>query len=142
MRYNYQNVDQLNDVYLHDSEFDGYRYHYLMDMRHIVELSCISHWPVHKKYSLRFLNVAYQEMQAFTLWAGGNAIMWVEAACTSEQEIQSILDVEKTQSNANSWNTAKIKSAVPLITVSIRLNSGDRMRIICESLEITEERIM
>lgn len=138
MHYDYQNLDQLNNVYFHDSKFDGFQYHYLTDMRHVVELSCELRWPKHIKYSLRFLNVAYQETQSFTLWGGGDAIMWVNAERTSNQEIQHILNVERTQISAESWNTIKTESAVPLVTTDIRLNSGDRMRIICESIEIAE----
>lgn len=142
MQYNFQNIDQLEDLYLHDSKFDGFRYYYLPDMQHAMEFTCDLRWPEKIKYSIRFLNVAYHEMQAFTLWSGGDAILWLDAACTSNAEIQSILDVDRTQINAEGWNTTKVESAVPLVTINIRLNSGDRMRVICESVVITEEKTM
>lgn len=134
MRFTFSNKEQLDKQYIHDSEFEGYNYDY--DKRQI-SFSCIDGFGIKKIY-LTFNNVIYSEMQSCQFWDGANSIyaMWSEEKSKRMLELLSVLNENKERYDMNC-----LTEGINYIEVALQLNSGDKLFIICESVDWTEDII-
>lgn len=134
MIFSYENRDQLDKQYIHDSEFNGYRYDY--NERKII-ISCIDSF-YKRRIQLIFCNVIFSEMQSCLFWYGGNSIydIWLEK---NSYQMQHLLKIQK--SNKDKYDYNCLTEGINYLEIKIQINSGDTFFIICESLNWVEEAI-
>ncbi len=132
MIYNYNNKEEFDKIYLHDSIFEGFNYNY--DDREISFLC--KHYYVNKIYNFRFHNVIYSKLQSCFFWGGGNCVYDIYCTETPDEFKKLIHDV---QTNKHIYfEHSYLDRGINYVTIEIMINSGDSLIIICESVEVLE----
>lgn len=134
MRFTYQNRKEIDNQYIHDSQFMGFEYDY--DKREI-RIFCDNYY-VHKRNRLFFRNVIFLEMQSCEFWGMGNSILEIWAEENTEQ-IKSLM--EKFEESKQPDDICRLVDGTKYLEIGMLLNSGDTMLIICESLYWEQESL-
>lgn len=135
MKFTYANRQDLDEQYIHDSEFEGYHYDY--DNREIV-FSCVDGFG-EKRIHLAFHGVIFVEMQACAFWmpwANSICHMWHEE---NTPQMDRLIDL--VNSDREYYDKNYLTEGIDYIQIRIQILSGDTLLIICEDLEWTEEKL-
>lgn len=130
MIFNYDNQTEIDKLYVHDCVFYGYYYDY---NNHVVKMKCFD--AVKNIYKdLIFRKVIFVENQSCEFWGPGNSIydLWFEKDILKgfKSHYMEMVNKEKDLSFLDLF--------CKYIQICIQLNSGDKIRIICESFELLE----
>ena len=134
MRFNYQNQEKVNDLYIHDSDFEGFCYDY--DKRQI-KLSCKNLF-LEKIFHFTFDNVIYSGLQSCTFWHGGNSIYDIYLE-DNLPEMDRLMEIQN--ANSEMYAGSRLDDGTNYIPVKFEINSGDTLLIICEAMECEEEKL-
>lgn len=134
MRYDYNNSESINDIYIHDSIFKGLFYDY---EERKIKFSC-NNFYLKKLFNLFFYNVIFFRVQSCMFWGSGCYITDISSEIDSQYlneltEIQQEMNQREASCDVTALNMGK-----KYISVELGLNSGDVIIIICESFEIEE----
>lgn len=134
MRFTYENRDQLDKQYIHDSFFEGFYYDY---EKRQISFSCMD-GLFEKRINLLFDNVIFTEMQSCEFWGPGNSIyaMWHEEDTHQMRHLKDTANLNKGKYDDSFFTDEK-----KYIQIQIQLNSGDSLLIICESMEWNEKSL-
>lgn len=132
IKYNYDNQNEINNIYIHDSVFKGFSYDY---ENRKVSFSCENLW-LEKKFTFNFNNVIYIDMQSCLFWICGCQIL-----CTFTKENSEKLKQLYNVKNEKNYDYTALDDA-KFISVCFSLNSGDELEILCETMEFDEENIV
>ena len=134
MRFDFRNKEKVDDLYIHDSDFEGYCYDY--DERKIT-LSCRNLF-LKKIFHFTFDNVIYCGLQSCTFWHGGNSIYAVHLE-DDLPEMERLMEIQNARPELHA--SSRINDGTQYIPVKFIINSGDTLLIICESMECEEEKL-
>lgn len=136
MIFNHHNKKDFNKLYIHDSIYTGYNYDF--DKKEI-NLTCNNHY-LKKIFTFNFCNVIYSKLQSFGFWgSNGFYIFDVELEENNEELKQIIIN---TQNSKPDWfKNSKLDSNINYITIEFTINTGDKLLIICESVEVSESEL-
>lgn len=132
MLFNFDNINEIDGLYVHDNVFNGYIYEY---EKHIVKMTCFDERK-NVNRELVFNNVIFIENQSCEFWGSGNSIydIWVEKDNSKLVLLRKhYLDIAPNINNSNELDIFD-----KYIEICIQLNSGDKISILCESLELLE----
>ena len=134
MKINSENKDVLNKIYLHDAIFTGFTYDYAeRQIKIVCENRCTG-----KLHELAFENVISSVLQSCEFWGPSPEVygMWTE-------EKSSVLEKLYEQQLAEDpmWVYSQMKKDNNYIIAVIQLISGDKLEIICESVDHTESEL-
>lgn len=131
MRITYENRNIIEQMQIHDSEFNGFAYDY--EHRQIT-MSCNNIF-LKRSYILVFENVVLMHLQSCSFWHGGNSIMWINVIEDNEH----LCDLYHIQnSNPELYCGSQLDKGINYITMELTINSGDTLLISCESLNYLE----
>ena len=131
MKYNFENKNDLNDFYMHDSYFTGFSYDY--ENRQIC-FFCDNPY-INKKFCFLFHNVILCNMQSCSFWGDGDRILYV---CLEEPSpmLNDLIEVQNGGKNLSAGSY--LNKSIFFLPIVFQLNSGDVLHIICESVDIEE----
>lgn len=130
MVFNFDNQTALEDIYFHDSFFEGFTYDYdqrqmRFDLRH--------EWNGKLRH-LCFRNVVALELQGCAFWCPSNSVyhLWID-------ENPDYFHCYEERHRQDPYKTSLLDDGIRFISVMMQINSGDELRLTCESVEVTEE---
>lgn len=137
MLINYQNLYKIQQINLHDSIFKEVRYDYFQKKIEVIVENKI--WST-GNVSIEFKDVLYYEMTCCEFWGKGRSII-----CWSLMDTTNIYDkilrleqVENAKSNSIDRTPM---SLMEFLGSEFWMNSGDKLKIICKSIEIDDNLI-
>ena len=134
MRFLFENRMKIDELFSHDSEFEGY----LFDSeKRIITMSWMHRHEKNKRIHLRFNHVIYSEMQSYQIWGSGLKRiyhMWHVDDSLQMKKMKEFIDIDRKE------NYRSFKE-VNYIQIIIKIVSGDELTIICESMDWEEEII-
>ena len=134
MRFLFENRMKIDELFSHDSEFEGY----LFDSeKRIITMSWMHRHEKNKRIHLRFNHVIYSEMQSYQIWGPGLKRiyhMWHVDDSLQMKKMKELIDIDRKE------NYRSFKE-VNYIQIIIKIVSGDELTIICESMDWEEEII-
>lgn len=130
----WKNRKIMDEFRIHDSEFSGLNYDY--DKR-IIEMIC-NNYCLEKTVSIKYNNVIFFEVQSCCFWSEGNNIrgIYIEEHSDKLQELKKIQDI-----NGEEYQTSYLNREIMYMQVTIELNSGDEIHIICQSIDWNESKM-
>lgn len=131
---NYENQKALEEIYFHDCAYKGFAYDY---PSREVRFDLVHRW-MGKRYSLCFQNVVALEMQGCEFWLSGNAVyhIWID------DEPAYFCRLEDIQAqNGENYRHSRLDQGICYISIIMQLNSGDELKLTCESVDVTEESL-
>ena len=129
---NYSNREETDKIYLHDSEFEGFKYDY--ENRQIT-MTCKNYY-FKKIYDFKFNNVVFNRLQSCGFWGFTFRIYAIYVIEIPDDFIREIADVQEERPD---WiENSYIGDGTEYFAVEIKVISGDALQIVCESLEYTE----
>lgn len=132
MRIDWNNREEIDKLYIHDSLFEGFRYNY--EERQI-QLDCENDW-LGKSFHFTFQNVIFCSLQSCNFWGPGPHILSIYL----EEDTLPMRELIKTQEkNQKDYAGSCLDTGIPYLQVGMKLNSGDELLIGCECVEYTEE---
>lgn len=132
MMINYSNREETDKIYLHDSEFEGFKYDY--ENRQIT-MTCKNYY-FKKIYDFKFNNVVFNRLQSCGFWGFTFRIYAIYVIEIPDDFIREIADVQEERPD---WiENSYIGDGTEYFAVEIKVISGDALQIVCESLEYTE----
>lgn len=132
MMINYSNRVETDKIYLHDSEFEGFKYDY--ENRQIT-MTCKNYY-FKKIYDFKFNNVVFNRLQSCGFWGFTFRIYAIYVIEIPDDFIRKIADVQEERPD---WiENSYIGDGTEYFAVEIKVISGDALQIVCESLEYTE----
>lgn len=131
---NNRNLYDINQFHLHDASFNNIFFDY-NNKEIIIELE--GEWN-DGNYTLKFHEVLYHEMTCCDFWGRGyNIVHW---GVLDETEIFDKLlrleRVEKAKSFSNNPENHSYMDLHEYFGTEILINSGDRFKIICKSIQV------
>lgn len=134
MHIGWKNRKLLDEFRIHDSEFGGLNYDY--DKR-IIEIIC-SNYCLEKMFNITFNNVILFEVQSCCFWSEGNNIrgMYIEECSHNLKELKKIQN-----DNKEDYQGSYLNRGFTYMEVTIELNSGDEIHIICQSVDCIENEM-
>ena len=131
MRFLFENRMKIDELFSHDSEFEGY----LFDSeKRIITMSWMHRHEKNKRIHLRFNHVIYSEMQSYQIWGPGLKRiyhMWHVDDSLQMKKMKELIDIDRKE------NYRSFKE-VNYIQIIIKIVSGDELTIICESMDWEE----
>ena len=123
------NREELNSLNFSDYIFEGFSYEYNADT---LTFSCLDQTE-NKQYHVSFRQAVLFNMQSCSLWGGGNAIY-----CIYYQDESHVLTQLRQikSNNLGKLDKSKLDHEVDYLCISVCLNSGDELVVLCESVEI------
>lgn len=131
---NISNLCDIDKIHLHDASFNNMFFDY--DSKKIV-VKLEGEWN-DGDFIIKFYDVLYHEMICCDFWGGGCYVVEWSLLDTTEifDKLLRLERVEKAKSySSNSENHSYMKLH-EYFGVEILINSGDRFKIICKSVEI------
>jgi len=131
MIFNFDNQKEIDGLHMHDNVFNGYVYDY---ENHIVKMmSFDERQNIYRE--LIFNSVIFVENQCCEFWGPGNSIyaIWAE-----KDNIKTLLKKHYMAILPNENDSNELEAFSRYIEICIQLNSGDKIKIICESFEMSE----
>ena len=140
MKIDYTNKQQFDDIYLHDAVFEGFSYVY---EKREIRFDCTHDW-LKKRNAFRFSNVIFFEMQGCRFWGPCANIYhgWVEENAEPFQRLLEMQreDEEKAPKDGDR-SYSLLADGTEYFAVCIQMLSGDKLLIICESIDWEESAI-
>ena len=131
MNINFANKNEINNIYVHDSIYEGFTYTY---NQRTIEMNC-KNFYLHKEFHFQFNNVIFCEMQSCSFWRGGNYILNISL----EENSQQLNDLLKLQSqHKDLYKGSYLDREINYLSIRVEINSGDTMLIICENVDFVE----
>lgn len=132
MLINYSNREETDKIYLHDSEFEGFKYDY--ENRQIT-MTCKNYY--FKKISyFKFNNVIFSRLQSCGFWG---FTLRIYAIYVIETPVEFVQEIANVQEERPDWiKSSYIGDGTEFFAVEIKVISGDAFQIVCESIEYTE----
>ena len=130
--FTHQNEDLINDLYIHDSTFDGFFYNYT---KRQIDLVCNN--TLRKvRFHFQFNNTLSCYLQSCSFWHGGNSVMDVCVEKNSPQmdELNKLQEQHK-----EIYEGSYLDRGIIYMQVKFLLNSGDTLLVICENIHFREE---
>ena len=134
MRFDFRNKEKVNDLYIHDSTFEGYSYDY---GKRQINLSC-KNFFIKKFFRFTFNNVIYSGLQSCTFWGYGNRILVIYLE-DDLPEMERLMEIQNARPEIHAGSC--LDDGTQYISVKFEINSGDTLLIICESMECEEEKL-
>lgn len=147
MIFNYENEDEINQIYVHDAMFCGYVYDY---SNRTISFQCEDYFRG-KKLLFLFRNVAYYEMISCQFWGESDERLNGLSSSSQSPAFQKLsrLQKEKEESDKKafamqglSYNPAFSKClwnyGIGYFQVEFEFISGDYLIIVAEQLEFEE----
>ena len=134
MRFLFENREKIDKLDSHDGMFEGYSFD---SEKRTISMSWMHGFEKNKRVHLRFNHVIYSEMQSYEMWKPDvNLIyfMWHVDDSPQMKKMKEIIDADKIE-YPHSYKE------VNYIQVIIKIQSGDELTIICESMDWEEEII-
>lgn len=129
--YCWNNREQINQLYIHDSEFTGYQYDY---DKHQIQLTCENYY-LKKTFHFVFHNVVYHNMQSCSFWGSGNSILCVYLGD------RALHDIDLPIADGALHNPNPCRKFEKHMQVVLELNSGDIFNVFCDNAVFWEEDI-
>lgn len=133
---NNRNSRDIENISLHDANFENVNYNH-SEKTITINLEN-EEWG--RNYNLVFHDVLYYEMTCCDFWGGGYNV-----ACWSKIDTTTIFDkllrlelVEKARSFSSKPSDYSFMDLSEFFGTSIQINSGDRLKIICKKIEVSE----
>ena len=128
-----RNSYDISKISLHDAYFEDVIYNH-SEKKITIKLE--SEWN-NDNYILEFQNTLYYEMTCCEFWGGGyNVFCWNEIDTTQIfDKLLRLERVEKAESFSN--DTQSHMDLHEYFGVELLINSGDRLKIICKSINVT-----
>ncbi len=124
----------INNLYIHDSYFQGFTYNYT---DHSIVFECINPY-LNKTFIFKFINVIFFSTQECDFWGGGDRILeWYSDDC---QDILTHLFQEQKGIDNQYLELLEVKYR-PYIQICFLINSGAQLTIICEKVDFIEKVI-
>lgn len=124
-----KNLETIDDIYVHDSDFSSFFYDY-KDRR--LNLALTNH-HLKQTISLCFNNVIYFNMQSCCFWGPSSMVydMWSDPSPVFFQELQ-----KKRETNYEEFYQSYLDRDCTYISIIIKIVSGDELQVTCESVDI------
>ena len=132
MKINFENKNELNKLYIHDSEFFGYCYNY---SKRQISFLCDDLY-YRKRTQLIFSNVILSNLQSCSFWHSGSSILYVNLE-ENPSQLQELMEIQKEKQDI--YEGSYLDRGIKYLPIVFQLNSGDTLLIICETMEWTEE---
>ena len=132
MRIDYSNKEEINKLYLHDSEFVGFCYN---QEKRQISFSCDNIF-VKKKNIFTFHNVIFYSIQSCQFWGGSFNIYDIYLQDNSTE-----MDQLLKSKLAGDYKHSYLDKGVEYLPIEIGIISGDILVIICESVDVHEEEL-
>lgn len=129
--YDWSNREQIDKLYIHDSEFTGYQYDY---DEHQIRFTCENYY-LKKTFRFVFRNVVYHDMQSCSFWGLGNSILCIYLGNRALHDI-ALPIAEGALNNPNPCREFERH-----MQVVFELNSGDVFNVFCDNMVFEEEDI-
>ncbi len=134
MKFDFKNKDKIENLYIHDSIFNGFYYDY---EKRQIKFSCKNYF-LQKMFYFVFNNVILCNIQSCSFWHGGNNILEIYLKSDNLQMEQ----LMKTQnSNQELYSGSYLDKGIIYFSVEMQMNSGDTILIICEAIDVLEENL-
>ena len=95
MRFLFENRMKIDELFSHDSEFEGY----LFDSeKRIITMSWMHRHEKNKRIHLRFNHVIYSEMQSYQIWGSGLKRiyhMWHVDDSLQMKKMKELIDIDR-----------------------------------------------
>jgi hypothetical protein len=125
----YGNREALRSLSFSDSIFEGFSYKYDVDM---LTFSCLNQYDK-KRFFFSFYQTILFNMQSCNLWGSGNSIYDI-CYLDSASVIKQLQQIKS--NNQGNIDKSKLDTMADYLCISVCLNSGDELVIVCESVEI------
>ena len=128
-----KNINKIMDISLHDAYFEEVIYNNTYKK---ITIKLESEWG-NVDYILEFCTVLYYEMVCCDFWGGGyNVVCWSRLDTTSIfDKLLRLQVIEQSRSKGTSYSPMDLYD---YFGIEILLNSGDKLKIICKEIGITE----
>ena len=128
-----KNINKIMDISLHDAYFEEVIYN---NTYKEITIKLESEWG-NVDYILEFRTVLYYEMVCCDFWGGGyNVVCWSRLDTTSIfDKLLRLQVIEQSRSKGTSYSPMDLYD---YFGIEILLNSGDKLKIICKEIGITE----
>lgn len=127
MKINSDNKEMINNIDIHDNIFVGCNYSYKNRILFLIVNN------FRNDYNIIFNNCIFYSMQSCDFWHGGNNILGINIVEESK-EMNELLEIQNTYPGL--YEGSFLDRGITYLSVEIEVNSGDKMLIICESIEI------
>lgn len=132
VKFNWENRNEIDNIYIHDSIFKGYSYDY--DKREI-ELYCEYKYAEEKTDEMKFIfhNVFMTQLQSCSLWGNGLHVLGVYYDPDSFllREAKQMIEEAKNKWGGQTYLDEKME----YLPIVFEMNSGDVLMIACEEFE-------
>lgn len=132
-----ENKNIINDLYIHDSIFEGYSYDY---ENRIITFSCDNHY-LKKRFKFKFNNVIFSKLQSCCFWGINCCYIYDVKLRENTDDFHQLMNIKNTNPD---WfkNSYLDKKDIEYITIEFKLNSGDTILIICENIDLEQEDLI
>ena len=134
MRIDYSNKNKVDDIYTHDSIFEGFYYNY-EEKKIIMELE---NYYTKKKLKFQFCNALIFNCEMCEFWGKSFRVANWENV-NDEQLIQKMK--KKQKDNNDLYWTSLVDLNKEYLETKFILCSGDIIEIVCEYVEFEEENL-
>lgn len=131
---NYSNRQELDKISLHDSLFEGFCYNY---EKRQVTFTC-KNYHIKKVYTFEFCNVILCNMQSCCFWGKGYNLydMWLNE---KPNELKNLMETQNSKPDLHMHSY--LNKGIKYISIEIMVNSGDKLIVICETINFLEKII-
>ena len=130
----YSNRNLLHSFCFSDSIFEGFIYNYGKD---ILSFSCINPYE-HRQFHISFYQVTLLNMQSCNFWGAGNAIY--DISYTDDSSMLTQLQILRSENHRN-IDKSKLDIESDYLSISVSLNSGDELLIVCKYIDLVCEEM-
>ena len=129
---NIKNICDINKINLQDSLINEVIYTH---SKKIITINLEGEWG--KDYVLKFYDVLYYEMTYCDFWGGGyNVVCWSKIDATGI--FDKLLRLEMVENSRSRDTNQELMDLFEFFGIEILINSGDKLKIICKSIEVNE----
>lgn len=129
---NIKNICDINKINLHDSLINEVIYTH---SKKIITINLEGEWG--KDYVLKFYDVLYYEMTCCDFWGRGyNVVCWSKIDATGI--FDKLLRLEMVENSRSRDTNQELMDLFEFFGIEILINSGDKLKIICKSVEVNE----
>jgi len=128
MQFCYENRKDLESIYIHDTVFYGFEYLYSLKQ---IKFHC-NRKIDNTDYLFTFNNVIFFNVQTCFLWGPGPHILWLSV----EEESSYMNEINKLKNDNRLTPDTPLGKNISYIQIIFKLNSGDEIFIICESIDL------
>lgn len=130
--FNYNNKEMIDELYIHDSVYEGFQYDY--DERQVT-LVCKNYY-LNKTYNFKFLNVIFCKLQSCCFWGCNGFYIHHMELKDDADDLENLMSIKDTKPDW--YEHSALDKGIKYICVEFLINSGDTLLIICESIDLTE----